>query len=357
MAQMTKRERVLRTARFEETDRVPLYDILQNDAVIEHYAGRKLLVEDGDWTVGVAVGRALDMTRMVGGPQHPGIQTRPDGIVLQIERWTSWVVKRPFHDTEGAKKWIQERIKESNALIFDANHVEAYRKMVDRKLASFTEGDSAGVKDPAVFVVESGVGLTEIYWALGMELFVEMLGEAPDLIEEWLEARIHAELRHVAAIADPALVPIVLTYDDIAYKTGPLFSPVWLRRMWVPRLKRLVEAWHSRDVLCLFHSDGNLWLVLDDLVSAGIDGLNPIETMAGMTVKEVRAKYPQLFLAGGIDVSQLLALGTPEQVQAACHEAMGDTGQRGYFMGSTTELLWEVPLENALAMYSSVFYR
>ena len=35
---MTKRERVLRAARFEETDRVPLYDILQNDAIIEHYA-------------------------------------------------------------------------------------------------------------------------------------------------------------------------------------------------------------------------------------------------------------------------------------------------------------------------------
>jgi len=39
MAQMTKRERVLRTARFEETDRVPLYDILQNDAVMKMEIG------------------------------------------------------------------------------------------------------------------------------------------------------------------------------------------------------------------------------------------------------------------------------------------------------------------------------
>lgn len=354
MTAMTKRERVLRTTRFEETDRVPLYDIFQNDPVIEHYAGRKLVVEDGDWTVGLAVGRALDMTRMVGGPQQPGTQTRADGLVIRVERWTSWITERPFHDVASAREWIKARIHETNGWVYDTSHVEAYRKMVDRKLASFTEGDPTGQEDPAVFVVESGVGLTEIYWALGMDLFVELLGDAPDLIEEWLEARIQAELRRVAVIADSSLVPIVLTYDDIAHKTGPLFSPVWLRRLWVPRLKRLIEAWHTRDVLCLFHSDGNLWLVLNDLVSAGIDGLNPIETMAGMTVREVRQKYPQLFLAGGIDVSQLLALGTPEQVREACHEAMRDTGQRGYFMGTTTELLWEVPLENALAMYESV---
>ena len=46
-----------------------------------------------------------------------------------------------------------------------------------------------------------------------------------------LDARNRAELRRVAAIADPDLVPIVLTYDDIAYKTGTIFSPKWLRRL------------------------------------------------------------------------------------------------------------------------------
>jgi uroporphyrinogen-III decarboxylase len=48
MPQMTKRERVLRTANLQETDRVPVYDILQNDGAIEHYAGMPLTVEDGD---------------------------------------------------------------------------------------------------------------------------------------------------------------------------------------------------------------------------------------------------------------------------------------------------------------------
>jgi uroporphyrinogen decarboxylase len=200
-------------------------------------------------------------------------------------------------------------------------------------------------------VLESGVGLTEMYYTAGMELFSYLLADAPDLVEAWLEARTQAELRRVAAIADADLIPVALTYDDLAYKTGLLFSPRWLRRVWLPRLKQLVAAWHSRDTFCLFHSDGNLWLIIDDLVEAGIDGLNPLEVLAGMSVKAVRERYPDLFLAGGIDVSQLLPFGEPEEVRAVCRQTVADAGGAGYFLGSTTELHWDVKLDNALAMF------
>jgi hypothetical protein len=90
--------------------------------------------------------------------------------------------------------------------------------------------------------------------------------------------------------------------------------------------------------------------VLDDLVAIGIDGLNPIETVAGMSLKEVRAKYPNLFLAGGIDMSQLLSNGTPEQVKEVCRQAIRDA-YPGFFMGSTTEADNSCKAENLVAMY------
>jgi hypothetical protein len=37
-----------------------------------------------------------------------------------------------------------------------------------------------------------------------------------------------------------------------------------------------------------------------------------------MTVRAARERYPKLFLTGGVDVSQLLPLGTPDEVRAAC---------------------------------------
>jgi uroporphyrinogen decarboxylase len=352
MAKMTKRERVMRTVGFEETDRVPLYDIFQNDAVIEHYAGRKLDYDDAH-TVGVAVGRALDMTRMVTSPHRSKVIRHEDGHVIRQERWTSWVVERPFHDAPPLIEWIKKRIDELNAVRYARSHTEDMHRMIEERWAWFAEGDPDG--DPAVLVIESGAGLTDLYHTAGMDLFTQLLFEEPELVDEWLEAVNRAEVRRVEAIADPRWIPIALTYDDIAFKNGPLFSPDWLRAHWAPCLKRLVDAWHARGVLCCFHSDGNLWLVLDDLVAAGIDGLNPLEVLAGMEVAEVRKRYPKLFLTGGIDVSQLLTNGTPDEVRATCEQAIRDTGGRGYFMGSSTELHWDVRLENAMAMFETAW--
>ena len=69
-----------------------------------------------------------------------------------------------------------------------------------------------------------------------------------------------------------------------------------------------------------------------------------------MSVAEVRRLYPHLFMAGGIDVSQLLPNGTPEQVRRRCSEAIKEADGRGYFLGSTTEILPTVPVENVIAM-------
>ena len=348
---MTKQERVLRTIRFEETDRVPLYDLIQNDAVIEHYAGQPLSVEKGTWIKGLAIGRVLDMTRGPHGPNEPGEVRTENGFRIQTERWTSWIVERPFHDMASLVEWIKGEIERTRSLSFDREYVDQVHQSVRDRLANFAAGDPDG--DPTVFVLTSGVGLTEMYHWATLEWFSYLMMDEPDLVEEWLEARNQAELRRVAAIADPELVPVVLPYDDIAYKNATLFSPAWLREHWMPRLKRLVDAWHERDTVCLFHSDGNLWPVLDDLVAAGIDGLNPLEVLAGMTVKEVRQAYPSLFLTGGVDVSQLLPLGTPEEVREVCRQNIADAEGRGYFMGSSTELHWGVKLENAMAMYET----
>ncbi len=355
MGQLTKRERVMRTVRFQETDRVPVYDILQNDAIIEHYGDARLTAENGDRVKSVAVGRTLDMTRMPTGPDTPRTERNADGLLIQYERWTSWIIERPFHDIPTAAKWIKGQIRKSEAQVYDRSYAEWFHRYIQGWLDQYAAADPTGRHDPTVMVIESGVGLTEMYWMLGLELFVYLCADELGLIEEWLDARNRAELRRVAAIADPRRIPIALTYDDIAYKNAPLFSPAWLRRLWAPRLAKLNAAWHDRDTICLFHSDGNLFPVLDDLVAAGIDGLNPLEVLAGMTVGKVRQRYPHLFLTGGIDVSQLLSFGTPDEVRAACRQAIAEAGGRGYFLGSTTELHWDVKLENAAAMFETAW--
>ena len=93
--------------------------------------------------------------------------------------------------------------------------------------------------------------------------------------------------------------------------------------------------------------------VMPDLIAAGIDGINPIETVAGMDVGEVYRRYgDKIFLTGGIDMSQLLSNGTPDEVRTVCRQAVTDAPS-GYFMGSTTEIDNSSRLENVLAMIAT----
>ena len=42
-------------------------------------------------------------------------------------------------------------------------------------------------------------------------------------------------------------------------------------------------------------------------------------------------------------------------MRAVCRQTIADAQGRGYFLGSSTELHWEVPLENAMAMFESAW--
>ncbi len=348
MVQMTKRERVMRTIRFEETDRTPVYDIIQNDALIEHLTGQKLTAKNGTRLTRKAIAACLDMTRMANGPWGTDRHTDERGIIIQNERWTSWIVARPWEDWAGMVEWIKGEIARVNAITYDSAYAAAYHDYIDTCQADFG--------DDTVLIMESGTGLEGLYHVVGLEQFSYLLADLPGLVEEWFEAVSAKEIERVHAVADPERLPVVLTYTDIAYKTGTLFSPAWLREHYFHRLKRLNDAWHDHGSICLFHSDGNLWGVMDDLIATGIDGLNPLEVLADMTVRGVREAYPDLFLTGGVDVSQLLPLGTPDEIRAACRENIDAANGRGYFLGSSTELHWEIPVENIMAMFETAWH-
>ena len=355
---MTKRERVERAMRGQETDRVPLYDILLCDKAIEHFGGEKLpsLVNNPetraavDRMTGKAIEGMLDATRgSTFGPLEDREFTDADGFVFHESAFekTCWIQKRPFNDVAGAAEWLKK---------WTAQQAEA-AKSVEANPRERREGHErwfrdvqASIGDTVHLYAQMGIGLDDIRHRLGFDLFAYLDADQPGLISEALEACTRLQVATTHAIANAALSPAVLTYGDIAGKERLLHSPAWLRREFIPRLKRLNDAWHEHGFKCLFHSDGYLMEVMDDLVAADIDGLNPIETVAGMSLKECRTKHPRLFLAGGIDMSQLLSNGTPDQVREVCRQAIRDASP-GFLMGSTTEADNSCRAENLIAMY------
>jgi uroporphyrinogen decarboxylase len=347
---MTKRDRVLRAIRFEETDRIPVYDIFQSDTVIEHYSREILTIDNSDWAKGIAIGRVLDMTSRPEGPRFPGIERRPDGTVIQQERWSRWVAHRPYDDIPGMVNWVEKEIAGLKNQQYDSQYRHRIHDETRRYLDYFAEGDPTGMRDPTILAIESKVGLKNILWHLGSNFFLTILRENLGLVEEWLEVLNAEELRRIEVIADQTLLPVVMVADDIITKSGIAFSLDWLQFHWFPKLKKVVDAWHERKTIVLFRSEGNIMQFLPDLVNAGIDGLSPLE---GMPIEEIRNRYPKLFLAGGINTSQLLAFGMPDEVRKACRDAIIAAGRRGYFLGSSGEVDWESQVENVTAMYES----
>jgi hypothetical protein len=355
---MTKRERVERAMARQETDRVPLYDLLLCDRAIEHFSGEKLppLVDNPetraevDRITGRAIAAMLDATRSsTFGPLADGDYTDEFGFQWHTDarEKTSWIARRPFNDVAGAAEFLKRWILQLQRQI---QEVEARPGEVRERYHRDFADIQARIGDTVHLLAQMGVGLDDVRVRLGFELFAYLEADQPGLISEALEAHTRLNIATCHAIADVSLSPAVLTYGDIAYKNKLLHSPAWLRREFFPRLQRLNEAWHEHGFKCLFHSDGYLMEVMDDLVATGIDGLNPIETVAGMSLKEVRQKYPQLFLAGGIDMSQLLSHGTPDEVREVCRQAIRDA-YPGFLMGSTTEADNSCRVENLIAMY------
>lgn len=355
---LSKKERILRTMNLQETDRVPLYDLLLNDGAIVHFSGEKLpplqyderTIRELDRITGKAIGNYLDMTRHWSfGPPVDRDFTDEFGFLIHEIAWekTSWIKKRPFPDEEGAKDYLRWFITKLDRETCD---IVANPQAYGERFRKYFLENVARLGDTIHLITQQGTGLDEINYRLGSTLFAYVVADDPGLISEFLEATTNNNLAICRATADPDLSPMVLTYADIAYKQHLLYSPRFLRQEIFPRLKRLNDAWHEHGIKCLFHSDGYLIEVMDDLVATGIDGLNPIETVAGMNLKEVRQKYPQLFLAGGIDMSQLLSNGTPDEVRQVCRQAIHDV-YPGFFMGSTTEADNSCQTANLIAMY------
>jgi len=63
---------------------------------------------------------------------------------------------------------------------------------------------------------------------------------------------------------------------------------------------------------CIKHSDGNLMKILDMIIETGIDGINPIDPIAGMDIQKIKKMYGgSVCIIGNIDCGNLLTNGTP----------------------------------------------
>lgn len=147
-------------------------------------------------------------------------------------------------------------------------------------------------------------------------------------------------------------VDILWITEDIAGTSGPLINPIQYRNLVLPHLRQLLDAINEIGVPVVFHSDGNVIPFIDDLIAAGISGLNPIERTSGMELNVLKSEYgDRICLLGNVDNKIVLTEGTLEDVENDVKSRIQAAGVGGgYVLISDNSWHSGVSVENAKMM-------
>lgn len=347
---MTSRERVETLLSGKLPDRPPLYDVIRNNAIIEHFGAARLEPATAERTVIDAHSRALDATKAFFRlPEfEPGRTTvNKDGRRVLHQKWTSWTEHEVYESTDEfveqktrmtARPWDWSE-KDENALRAGRERWLELEKM---------SGDI--VRD---YDLPGPPRLDAMFSAVGLEAFSYYMADCPDVVQRQIEYRFEKVLQALDHLELPSSALVISEACDMAFKTGLLFPRSFLKASFLPGYGRLCDAVHRAGRKVLFHSDGDLTEILDDLVEAGIDLLHPVEPMAGMDPGELHKRYPDLILCGTVDVSQLLPFGKPQEIADQVKRNI-EAAEGKIMVGSSTEINDVVPLENYLALHRTV---
>lgn len=182
---------------------------------------------------------------------------------------------------------------------------------------------------------------------MGFENFCLKLHDDPRLVRKVMEAyvRYHAEQFEFLS-AQPG-VDFLWVFDDIAFKTSTFFSPRVFRREILPIWREAAQCIRKPWI---FHSDGNLEPLLDDLLTLGMSAIHPLENGAMDIFALKKSVGQRVALVGNVDMG-LLTVGEASAVEEAVLKLAGSmTEGGGYILSSGNSISNDVSARNLLAM-------
>ena len=199
-------------------------------------------------------------------------------------------------------------------------------------------------------------GVFEVSWMImGFETFALKLIEDPELVRAVVNNVGTFMLNLVENVAEIEGIGAIWHSDDIAYKTSTMLAPSAYRELTFPWYRKIVATAKKKDLPAIYHSDGYLWEVMDDLVDIGFNAIHPIEPL-GMDINDLHAAYgDKLCLMGNIGLEYELTMGTPDDVDKKVKERIETIGPGGgYICGSSNSIANYVPFENFVALITAI---
>lgn len=203
-------------------------------------------------------------------------------------------------------------------------------------------------------VYGSVIHLFEIAWQLtGFNEFMVMMKRNGSKTEKILDMLNEIRLRQAKLLLE-ADVDVIVDGDDAGAQNTMILSPLLWKKYLKPRYKILSNLIHSKGKYFLFHSDGWIEPIIQDLIEIGVDILNPVqpETMDPVRIRELCGN--RMAFEGTLSIQRTLPFGNAEKVKNEVRKRIMELGPTGLILGPSHAIQPDTPLENILAIYDAV---
>jgi uroporphyrinogen decarboxylase len=194
-----------------------------------------------------------------------------------------------------------------------------------------------------------------------MDNFLMDLVAEPEKVEALLDVLMerHLAVLEKACRAVGDVADIIRFGDDLGTNGGPFMSPNTYRELFKPRHTMLCDYVHRHTKMKTFlHSCGSIRALLPDLIEAGFDIINPVQTTCkGMEAEGLKADFGKdiCFWGGGCDTKSVLPTGSPQAVKDHVKRRLEIFMPGGGFVFNTVHnILPDVPPQNIVAMFEAV---
>lgn len=154
--------------------------------------------------------------------------------------------------------------------------------------------------------------------------------------------------RYLAAGAEWMSYP-----EDLGMQVGPMLSPKHFRKYIQPSYRRLMRPALDAGCVVHMHSDGDIRLLVDDMLEAGVQVLNLQDLVNG--IDWIAARFAgKVCIDLDIDRQQITFGGTPAQIDALIREEVTKLGRKEGGLMMIYGLYPVVPLANVKALMDAL---
>ena len=141
--------------------------------------------------------------------------------------------------------------------------------------------------------------------------------------------------------------------DDFGTQRMSFISPKSFRRWITPALKRLFQPSKERGLVVHVHSDGYIMELIDDIIEAGADVINPQDLCNGIDdlAREVKGR---ICINLDIDRQTVVPFGSPKDIRELIREEVMKLGSPEGGLQMLCGIYPPTPLENIEALFEAL---